>query len=268
MSTPTATNDNQKPGAIKAQGSSAVTTTAASNKVNGQGQRRPISRNSTTTASIQTVRCAGQTPTRHPGVERGAQQATHTGRHRGRPPSHEAWETSPEPTHQATEHRAHHGHVQSGDRRQMSRAGGAQGIPVKNAQRTLLTNGQPADQARHPDIGHMRLDAGPARRAPAFHPAGRPPTCRLDQKGRRRLGVQLTDHSNALLPQPQLQVKAPRVALARQWSNHHRPTPDIARHGLAHVQGQAQTDASGRGGIGGDPGHGPQRAGLPLTHRP
>ena len=59
MSKPTAANDNQNPGWLIAQGSTAVTTTAEASRHSGQGQRRPEARSSATLASIQTVRCAG-----------------------------------------------------------------------------------------------------------------------------------------------------------------------------------------------------------------
>ena len=52
-------NESQKPGCISAHGSSAVTTAAARSRTSSHGQRRPDSCNSTTVASIQTVRCAG-----------------------------------------------------------------------------------------------------------------------------------------------------------------------------------------------------------------
>ncbi len=58
-STPTATKLSQKPACSKAQGSIVTTTAQASSQTEGQGQRRPDSRNKPTVASIQTVRCAG-----------------------------------------------------------------------------------------------------------------------------------------------------------------------------------------------------------------
>ena len=57
--TPTATKLNQKPAWYKAQGSITTTTAKTPNQIQGQGQTRPDRRNTTTTASIHTVRCAG-----------------------------------------------------------------------------------------------------------------------------------------------------------------------------------------------------------------
>ena len=58
-SKPTATNDSQKPACSSAQGSKAVTATAAASSTAGIGQRSPLPRSSTTMAIIHTVRCAG-----------------------------------------------------------------------------------------------------------------------------------------------------------------------------------------------------------------
>src|SRR3990167_8292459 len=51
--TPTATNDNQKPPCISAQGSTATTTAMASSQICCQGHCLPLCRSSTTVASIQ-----------------------------------------------------------------------------------------------------------------------------------------------------------------------------------------------------------------------
>ena len=56
---PTAAKESQKPGCVRAQGSSRVTTTAAARSTSGQGQRRPAPCSRQTAASIQIVRCAG-----------------------------------------------------------------------------------------------------------------------------------------------------------------------------------------------------------------
>ncbi len=59
ISRPTAQNDSQKPACSSAQGSTAVTTTAAASRTSRHGQRTPKAWSSVTVASIQTVRCAG-----------------------------------------------------------------------------------------------------------------------------------------------------------------------------------------------------------------
>ena len=56
---PTATKDSQKPAWLIAQGSIAVTTTAATSSASGQGHRRPKLRRTARLVSIQTVRWAG-----------------------------------------------------------------------------------------------------------------------------------------------------------------------------------------------------------------
>ena len=56
---PTATNDSQKPACSSAHGSSALTTTAATSRIIGHGQRRPDACSTVTVASIHTVRCDG-----------------------------------------------------------------------------------------------------------------------------------------------------------------------------------------------------------------
>ena len=59
ISSPTAMNDNQKPGCCKAQGSAAITAVPATAHTAAAGQRQPSARTRVTTASMPTVRCAG-----------------------------------------------------------------------------------------------------------------------------------------------------------------------------------------------------------------
>ena len=58
-STPTATNESQKPACVKAHGSASSTAAIASSQTIGHGQRRLASCRAITTASIHTVRWAG-----------------------------------------------------------------------------------------------------------------------------------------------------------------------------------------------------------------